>query len=217
MSGDLWVFAYGSLMWRPGFESLEAHRAIILGYRRCFCIYSVHHRGSHRRPGLVLGLDRGGSCHGVVYRIAADKAAGVLAYLKAREQINGVYRQASAPVSLDDGSHRDAVCFIAETAHPSYTGRLPIARQARLIRAAEGISGTNLEYLASTLEHLAALGIRERELERVAALSGPVLARGSGNGRQHRIRGLVTALQASTVTAPVMPAMLRRRFIYRKS
>lgn len=217
MSGELWVFAYGSLMWRPGFASLEAHPATLVGYKRSFCIYSVHHRGNHRRPGLVLGLDRGGSCKGLAYRIAPDDAFDVLAYLKAREQINGVYRQVQAPVALDDGGHRDAVCFIAETAHPSYAGSLPVATQARLIRAASGLSGTNLDYLTSTLEHLAALEIRERELERVAVLCGPVLGRGSGEGRAERIRGLVNSLRSTRVSAPIMPAMQRRRFIYRRN
>src|SRR5262245_36034065 len=74
-TADLWVFAYGSLMWRPGFAYEEARRARLTGYRRCFCIYSVHHRGRPERVGLVLGLDRGGVCEGVAYRVAAARAA----------------------------------------------------------------------------------------------------------------------------------------------
>ncbi|MDZ4843488.1 MAG: gamma-glutamylcyclotransferase [Hyphomicrobium aestuarii] len=234
---DLWVFAYGSLMWRPGFAYAEQRRATLTGYRRCFCIYSVHHRGSHKRPGLVLGLDRGGSCHGVVYRIEAGAARGVLAYLQAREQINGVYRQAQVVVDVEHGDVEqggfetscglaragsvaaslriDAVAFIAEPAHPSYAGRLPIAIQARLIRAAAGLSGPNLDYLASTLCHLADLGIQERELLRVAALAGPALARGNGADRTARVTGLARALAATPVAAPVMPPVQRRRFVYR--
>ena len=91
---DLWVFGYGSLMWRPDFAFAERHRARLDGYHRCFCITSTHHRGSHARPGLVLGLDRGGTCEGVVYRVAAGQAAHVRAYLRRRELINGVYREA---------------------------------------------------------------------------------------------------------------------------
>jgi cation transport protein ChaC len=227
---DLWVFAYGSLMWRPGFAYAGQRRATLTGYRRCFCIYSVHHRGSHKRPGLVLGLDRGGSCHGVVYRIDAGEARGVLAYLQAREQINGVYRQAQVVVDVehsgfDSGSSGagtvaapqriDAVAFIAEPAHPSYAGRLPIAVQARLIRSAAGFSGPNLDYLASTLCHLADLGIQERELLRVATLAGPALARGNGADRMARVSGLARALAATPVAAPVMLQVQRRRFIYR--
>lgn len=228
----LWVFAYGSLMWRPGFAFAEQRRATLTGYRRCFCIYSVHHRGSHKRPGLVLGLDRGGSCHGVVYRIDAGAASGVLAYLQAREQINGVYRQAQVVVDVEHSGFEtisgsagagpvaapqriDAVAFIAEPAHPSYAGRLPIAIQARLIRAAAGLSGPNLDYLASTLCHLAELGIQERELLRVATLAGPALARGNGADRMARVSGLARVLAATPAAAPVMPPVQRRRFIYR--
>ena len=86
---DLWVFGYGSLMWRPGFAYEEVHRATLVGYRRCFCLYSTHHRGSPDRPGLVLGLDRGGACHGLVFRVAAERRLATLDYLTAREQISG--------------------------------------------------------------------------------------------------------------------------------
>jgi cation transport protein ChaC len=95
------VFAYGSLMWRPGFACAEVRHARLTGYRRCFCIYSVHHRGTPERLGLVLGLDRGGVCEGVAYRIAAAEAAAVKAYLRARELVNGVYREAYLPVELE--------------------------------------------------------------------------------------------------------------------
>jgi cation transport protein ChaC len=215
LGSDLWVFAYGSLMWRPGFASEEALPATLAGYRRCFCIYSVHHRGSPERPGLVLGLDRGGNCRGVAYRVAAADAAPVLAYLTAREQINGVYRAARVPVTLADGGRVDAIAFIAERVHPSYAGALPIATQARLIRAARGSSGTNLEYLASTLEHLAERGVRERELDRVAVAAGAVLVRGGTAGRSLRLPGLVGALRATAVDAPVMRPGDRRRFVHR--
>src|SRR5690606_16489729 len=95
---DLWVFGYGSLMWRPGFVYEEVRRATLVGYRRCFCIYSTHHRGSSARPVLVLGLDRGGACHGMAFRVEAEQRREVLAYLGGREQINGVYRDTLAPV-----------------------------------------------------------------------------------------------------------------------
>lgn len=215
MSDQLWVFAYGSLMWRPGFDPVEAHRATLAGYRRCFCIYSVHHRGSAARPGLVLGLDRGGNCTGIAYRVADGQRAAVLGYLRAREQVNGVYRQTRVTVTLDDHSRRDAIGFIAERAHPSYAGRLPIDVQARLIRAAQGLSGTNLEYLVSTLDHLSALGLRERELERIMVLAGPVVTRGNGAARAGRIDGLTLALSGTRIGAPVMPPLQRRRFLYR--
>jgi cation transport protein ChaC len=176
---DLWVFGYGSLMWRPGFAFEEARHARVAGWRRCFCIYSVHHRGCFERPGLVLGLDRGGACEGMAFRVRAANAAATRHYLRAREQVNGVYREAHLPVELIEGERREelALAFIVERAHPNYAGQLPVALQARLVHGARGKSGNNLDYLVSTLRHLAELGIRERELERVLALAGPHAAR----------------------------------------
>jgi glutathione-specific gamma-glutamylcyclotransferase len=175
---DLWVFAYGSLMWRPAFAFAEARRACLTGHHRAFCIYSVHHRGTPARLGLVLGLDRGGVCEGVAYRVAAPDAAPVRAYLRAREQVSGVYREAFLPVELDGERHPPvevtALAFIVERAHPAYAGPLPPALQARLIRGAKGLSGANLDYLVSTVRHLQELGIRERALERLVVLAGPL-------------------------------------------
>jgi cation transport protein ChaC len=179
---DLWVFGYGSLMWRPGFAYEEMQHARLTGYRRCFCIYSVHHRGTSRRPGLVLGLDRGGACEGIAYRVAAAKATETTRYLRAREQVSGVYRETHAPVELIKGPLGEvlALTYIVERAHPNYAGQLPLALQARLIHGAHGKSGNNLDYLISTLRHLAELGIRERELERLLAVIGPHAARFPG-------------------------------------
>ena len=174
-TADLWVFAYGSLMWRPGFAYAEARRARVTGYRRCFCIYSVHHRGTPERVGMVLGLDRGGACEGVAYRIAAADVAATRAYLRARELVNGVYREALVPVELEHPPMEAmALAYIVERAHPTYAGRLPLGVQARLIRAGKGLSGANLDYLVSTVRHLRDLGIRERELERLVTMVGPL-------------------------------------------
>ena len=176
---DLWLFAYGSLMWRPGFPHAEARRARLTGYRRAYCIYSVHHRGRPERMGMVLGLDRGGACAGVAYRIAAADVAAARAYLRARELVNGVYREALLPIELAHAPggapvEAMALAFIVERAHPSYAGRLPPLLQARLIRGASGLSGANLDYLVSTVRHLIDLGIRERELERLVNMIGPL-------------------------------------------
>jgi glutathione-specific gamma-glutamylcyclotransferase len=216
---DLFVFGYGSLMWRTGFDYDEAQLATLTGYRRCFCIYSVHHRGTPQRPGLVLGLDRGGACRGMVFRVPERRARDTLQYLRAREQVNGVYREALVPVTLDGGgASLRAVAYLAERAHPSYTGRLTIGQQARLIRAARGLSGGNLEYLISTLDHLAQFGLRERELERVLVAAGSVFARGSrGPELTARTTGLARLSQNDRVVAPTMPAGARRRFLYRQS
>jgi glutathione-specific gamma-glutamylcyclotransferase len=216
---DLWVFGYGSLMWRPGFAYEEARHARLTGFRRCFCIYSVYHRGTAKRPGMVLGLDRGGACEGIAYRVAAANAADTVRYLRAREQVNGVYREAHVEIELIEGPRREvsALTYIVERAHPSYAGRLPLALQARLIRAGRGRSGNNLDYLISTLRHLRELGIRERELERVLALIGPHTARcGAAGHASPYVAGLLRAARSRppAIRRKLRPAELRR-FLHR--
>jgi cation transport protein ChaC len=215
---DIWVFAYGSLMWRPGFAVEETRHARLTGYRRCFCIYSVHHRGTYARPGLVLGLDRGGTCEGIAYRVAAPNVAETVRYLRAREQVNGVYREAHLPVELIERPRREvlALAYIVERAHPSYAGRLPLASQARLIRGACGLSGNNLDYLISTLRHLGELGIRERELERLLAMIGPHTARcGTAGHASPYVAGLLRAARAQPAAPRNLSIGDRRRFLYR--
>ena len=116
---DLWVFGYGSLMWRPGFAYAEARHARLTGWRRCFCIYSVHHRGTPARPGLVLGLDRGGACEGIAFRIPAPDVAATLHYLREREQVVSVYREALVPLTLVSTGRPEvtALAFLVERAH----------------------------------------------------------------------------------------------------
>lgn len=173
-SAPLWVFGYGSLMWQPGFEYDEVCRARLEGYRRAFCVYSLHYRGSARRPGLVLGLMRGGTCEGLAFRVAAADACAVRAYLHGRELIYGVYREAILPAELHGGERAriEVLTYVAEPRHPSYAGTMPVARQAAMIRGARGVAGSNLAYLVATLRKLAALGIRQPELERVALAAG---------------------------------------------
>ncbi len=171
----LWVFAYGSLMWQPGFPFLEARRARLEGYARAFCIYSLHYRGTERRPGLVLGLKRGGTCEGVAFRVADDEAARVRAYLHARELIYGVYREAMLPADLagpEAPERVDVLTYIAETGHPSFAGQLPVVSQSAIIRSARGRSGSNLAYFVQTLRKLRELGIRQADLERLASVAG---------------------------------------------
>lgn len=214
----LWIFGYGSLMWRPGFEFAEAVPARVEGWRRGFYIYSTHHRGTHARPGLVLGLDRGGACRGVAFRVAPDRAATTLRYLRAREQINGVYREKTLSARLEDGTGRcvPVVAFVAERTHPSYAGQLPLTTQIRLIRGASGISGPNLHYLINTVRQLDKLGFREQELSRLLVLAGPHIAREDAAHDLHRrTQALVHHCLAGRVKVPLMRRGERRRFMHR--
>jgi cation transport protein ChaC len=167
--GDFWVFGYGSLIWRPGFAHVEARRAHLHGYRRAMCIYSHVHRGTRERPGLVLGLDRGGSCVGMAFRVPGALQAEVMAYLRERELVTNVYLERHVTVRLEDGGGAvPAVTYVADRAHEQYAGALDEAKAARLVSGAVGQSGPNEAYLSSTIEHLQALGIRDHWLERVA-------------------------------------------------
>ena len=216
---DLWIFGYGSLMWKPGFEFVEAARARLIGFRRCFCIYSTNHRGRPERPGLVLGLDRGGMCDGIAYRVAPERARVTAEYLRVREQVNGVYREALVPVTIEEGRRREvtAQAYIVERAHPSFTGPLSLQHQARMIRAARGISGANLDYLINTLAHLETLDIHEPELRRILTLIGPHFARGGSAGlASPRAAALLKVCRRQPVAAAASRPGDRRRFIHRR-
>ena len=216
---DLWIFGYGSLMWKPGFEYAEAARARLIGYRRCFCIYSVNHRGQPSRPGLVLGLDRGGMCDGLAYRVAPANARATAEYLRVREQVNGVYREVHVPLTIEDGRRREvtAQAYIVERAHPSFTGPLTLAEQAHIIRGAKGLSGANLDYLINTLSHLEQLGIHEPELQRLLTLIGPLFAHGGSAGlTSPRVAALLNVCRRLPCTAVPSRPGERRRFIHRR-
>jgi len=168
---ELWVFGYGSLMWQPGFDFADRVPAAVVGAHRALCIYSFHHRGTIERPGLVLGLDEGGACQGVAYRVEPAQRNATLAYLREREQITAVYVEATKPVSLLDRSGREieAVCYMADRKHPQYAGRLSLERQAELVLAAAGLSGTNIDYVLNTVRHLEEAGVHDTTLAALAA------------------------------------------------
>ncbi|MDB5467180.1 MAG: cation transport protein [Phenylobacterium sp.] len=174
MSDERWVFGYGSLMWRPGFAFAERAAATLHGRRRAFCIYSVHHRGTYERPGLVLGLAPGGSTRGMAYRIADRDWDQVYAYLLEREQPTETYVEARREVRLADGRRVQALVFLSDIHHPQWAGRLSLERQAELIAGATGLSGRNVDYLRDLVEHLREEGVRDRCME---ALLGLVQAR----------------------------------------
>ncbi len=164
---DLWVFGYGSLMWRPGFEFEEAVPALLNGAHRSLCIYSWVHRGTEARPGLVLGLDRGGACRGMAFRVAGRNRDAVVAYLREREQATMVYVEAHRRVRLAGGPAEPvtALTYLVDRAHPQYAGVLSLERQYELVNGAVGQSGANPDYVLNTVDHLAELGIRDRGLE----------------------------------------------------
>ncbi|MDE1569724.1 gamma-glutamylcyclotransferase [Aquabacter sp. P-9] len=167
---DRWVFAYGSLMWNPGFPFVERAEARLLGAHRSLCIYSTHHRGTAEQPGLVLGLDLGGSCRGIAYRVAEEQWEETHAYLIAREQISGVYREATRRVMILDGSARNApaVVYLVNRGHPQYAKGLDREAQLHLVRRAHGKSGPNRDYVLATCEALEGMGLRDAGLEWIA-------------------------------------------------
>jgi cation transport protein ChaC len=158
---DLWVFGYGSLMWRPGFDYVERQPAWLRGYHRALCIYSHVHRGTPERPGLVLGLDRGGSCRGVAFRVDSAKAEATIAYLRAREQVTSVYVERRVRLRLDDGREVDALTYVVDRRHVQYAGKLPLDKILAYVRAGIGQSGKNPAYVLNTHRHLAALSLRD--------------------------------------------------------
>jgi len=168
--GEHWVFGYGSLMWRPGFAYLERLRATLHGRRRAFCIYSVHHRGTHARRGLVLGLAPGGSVRGAAYRVAEHDWSAAHAYLREREQPTETYVEARATVRLKGGRHVEALIFLSDTRHPQWAGALALDAQADLIAGARGLSGANVDYLRDLVAHLHAEAIRDRALEQLLVM-----------------------------------------------
>jgi len=166
-SGEaLWVFAYGSLMWRPGFAFLERRPARLVGAHRALCVYSFVHRGTPHRPGLVLGLDRGGNCRGIAYRVAPGKWQETIRYLRAREQVTRVYREAWRRVWLDDDPQQSAhaLCYIVDCGHQQYAGRLSLREQLHYVRQGRGRSGACRDYVLAAVKELEAQGYRDAKL-----------------------------------------------------
>ncbi len=176
-----WVFGYGSLMWNPGFPYGESRPALLEGYHRAFCIYSHHYRGTPERPGLVLGLDRGGSCRGIAFQVGEADVEAVRAYLDERELVNYAYRSAHLTVRLD-GAATAALTYVADPLHPQYAGRLDPDTAADIIVGAQGCAGLNRDYLIRTVRRLEEEGFVDPDLhdllERVWARTGQLEAGG---------------------------------------
>ena len=146
---DLWVYGYGSLMWRPGFDFIEQVPARLIGEHRALCVYSFDHRGTPEKPGLVLGLDRGGACRGIAFRVAADKRDHTIEYLRAREQTTHVYREVMRSVWLENEARQrvSALAYVVDRGHVQYAGRLSLAEQLRYVQQGHGRSGNNRDYV----------------------------------------------------------------------
>jgi cation transport protein ChaC len=168
---DTWVFGYGSLMWDPGFPFLDRAPALLGGYHRAMCIYSHVWRGTPVTPGLVLGLDRGGACRGVAFRVAGEARRRVLDYLDARERVTDVYLRRAVAVRIND-RRVIAQAYVVDRTHPQYAGKLDAEDAARLIRQGSGRGGANTQYFENAIRHLRELGVRDKALEGIARKLG---------------------------------------------
>jgi len=175
--GDLWVFGYGSLMWSPGFRYRERSVGLLHGYHRALCILSTRHRGTRRRPGLVMGLCRGGSCWGMAFRVPAAQVPAALTRLWNREMPRRVYRARMVPIGVSRGRRVRALAFIADPAHPQFRRELDVRSRAQLVAQGVGERGPCTEYIRSTLAHMAELGVADAHLTRVLETAEAMRAR----------------------------------------
>lgn len=170
----LWVFGYGSLIWNPEFPVAERRIATATGYRRAFCMLSIHHRGTEEDPGLVLALDHDGDaahppCTGVAFRVAPGAEAETLQALRDRELISSAYREELAELTLDCGTPLTALAYVIDRDHRQYVGDMSLEEQAQIIARAVGGRGPNTEYLYNTADHLKELGISDADMVWLAA------------------------------------------------
>ena len=165
--GDLWVFAYGSLMWRPDFDHIERASVVIHGYHRALCMYSIKYRGTRETPGLVFGLERGGACRGIAYRIDEAMAESVLTALWKREMATNIYLPRWLDTHLSDGRRILVLAFVGDPKHDQYAGKLDDKATVDLVLQGHGKYGHCLEYLRNTLDHLKEMGIHDHKLHRI--------------------------------------------------
>ncbi len=165
--GDLWVFGYGSLMWSPGFRPTEQKTGLVRGYHRAMCILSSQYRGTPEKPGLVMGLCRGGSCWGIAFRVPAARVLRVLRALWKREMLNNVYVPTLVQVTVGPRSRVRALAFVADATHRQFVRELDLHGRARLVAQGIGQRGHCMDYIRNTLEHMLALGVNDPHLARI--------------------------------------------------
>ena len=165
--GDIWVFGYGSLMWSPGFRPAESKTGLVRGYHRAMCILSSRYRGTPEKPGLVMGLCRGGSCWGIAFRVPAARVRRVLGTLWKREMLNKVYLPTMVGVTVGPKRRIRALAFVADTSHRQFVRELDLHGRARLVAQGIGERGRCVDYIRNTLEHMLALGVDDPHLARI--------------------------------------------------
>jgi cation transport protein ChaC len=166
---DLWIFAYGSLIWKPDFEFVERRTARVHGWHRALKMWSRINRGTPERPGLVFGMLSGGCCRGMVFRVPRGEGVDVLTRLWAREMATAVYDPRWLECRTHEGPVR-ALAFTLSRRSPSHTGELSEAEYRAIFQEAKGIYGTTLEYAHRTFEELRRHDIRDRHLEKLLKL-----------------------------------------------
>jgi cation transport protein ChaC len=188
--GEFWVFGYGSLMWSPCFSYEAKAPGRAHGYHRALCILSTRYRGTLRRPGLVMGLCRGGSCWGMAFRIDPGQVRRALARLWAREMPRGVYHPRLVAVQLRSGRTVKALAFVADPTHSAYVDELDLHGRAKLVAQGIGVRGPCVDYIQNTLDHMHDVGVRDPHLERVLHAA---LALRRGDRGAHPRKGLAQA------------------------
>jgi glutathione-specific gamma-glutamylcyclotransferase len=168
--GDLWVFGYASLIWRPEFEAVEERPATVHGWHRALAMRSRVNRGTPECPGLVFALVPGGSCRGRVYRLEQPRVDAELRRLWAREMPSGVYDPKWLACRTPHGIVR-GLAFTLSRQSPNHTGRLEEGELVEILRTANGRYGSTLSYLVETAQSLRTCGIRDRDVERLVALA----------------------------------------------
>ncbi len=179
--GDIWFFAYGSLMWDPGFAFAEAKPALLRGYHRRFCVDSTVYRGTPQRPGLVLGLDAGGSCRGLAYRIAEGRREAAARYLDRRELAEDIYLLRKVRLETADGRF-PGYTLVVDRGTPYYARSLAPGEEDRRIATCRGERGTNAAYLKETIARLEALGVRDGGLVALSRRVAALAPQGAGAG-----------------------------------
>jgi cation transport protein ChaC len=163
----LWVFGYASLIWKPEFEFELREPAHIHGYHRRLCLRSVLYRGTHECPGIVAGLDRGGSCLGMAYRIGAARVPEVFRQLWEREMLLGSYQPTWLQARLRSGNFATALAFVVRRDARNYCGGLTEQAVVDILVQACGANGTSLDYLQRTVAALHEAGLSDPHLERL--------------------------------------------------